>query len=140
MDEEATQSLLAELEVRFLAHDRVNQLASQINQLGVQVEKNEAAGAQRYDHLSAQVERNLIVAKDQYSRVSAQVAQLSVGIQDSMTVLSSQLAQALPSPSHNASPSQISHPLPNNPPNNPVYLGTKITITQSLRGPAGETQ
>ena len=88
MEEEATRRLLAELEARFLAQGgRVNQLASQINQLVVQVENNEAAGAQRYDHLSAQVERIRIVGEDQYGRLSAQVAQLSVGVQESMTAL-----------------------------------------------------
>ena len=93
MQEEATCRLLAELEARFLAQDeRVNQLASHINQMGVQMGNNEAAGAPRYDHLSAEVERNRIMGEDQYGRLSAQVAQLSVGVQESMTALSSQFA------------------------------------------------
>ena len=81
MEAEATRRLLADLEARFLAQD------GRVNRLGVQVEHNEPAGAQRFDHVSAQVERNRIVGEDQYGRLSAPVAQPSVGVQESMTAL-----------------------------------------------------
>ena len=140
MQEEATSRLLAELEARFLAQDKwVNQLTSQINQLGVQVGNNETAGVQRYDHLSAEVERNRIVGEDQYGRLSAQVAQLLVGVQESMTALSSQLAQALPSPSHNASP-QMAQPLPNNPPVVDVTREPKLQLPNRYEGQPGKCQ